>query len=49
MKCKNINNIDTFGTFDGGVGVAEVDTVLNDYRFSICIENDVKPYYFTER
>lgn len=47
-KCKNYNLADTFGTFDGGKMVTLTDT-LRDYRFSICIENIVSPYFFTER
>ncbi len=47
-KCKNYNLADTFGTFDGGKLVTLTDT-LRDYRFSICIENIVSPYFFTER
>ena len=46
--CKNENLADTFGTFDGGPLVNLSDT-LNDYRYSICIENDVSSYFFTER
>lgn len=47
-KCKNYNLADTYGTFDGGKYVTLTDT-LRDYRFSICIENLVSPYFFTER
>ena len=49
MKCKKINNVDTFGTFDGGQRVETMDEVLRDYRYNICLENDIKPYYFSER
>ena len=48
MLCKNNHLADTYGTFDGG-DLVDVDTTLNDYRFSICIENEIKPYFFTER
>ena len=48
VMCKNNHLADTFGTFDGGSFV-DIDTTLNDYRFSICIENEIKPYFFTER
>ena len=47
-KCKREHLADTYGTFDGGNFVNIVDT-LNDYRYTICIENDIKPYFFTER
>ena len=46
--CKNEKLADTFGTFDGGSFVPIVET-LKDYRFSICIENEIQPYFFTER
>ncbi len=49
MKCKNITNVDTFGTFDGGQRVETMDEVLRDYRYNICLENDIRPYYFSER
>ena len=47
-KCKREGLADTFGTFDGGPFVKIADT-LTDYRYSICIENEVQPYFFTER
>lgn len=47
-KCKKENLLDTFGTFDGGKMVNINDT-LNDYRYTIAIENDITPYFFTER
>lgn len=46
--CKNLNIADTFGTFDGGKSVKIADT-LTDYRYSIAIENDLRPYWYTER
>ena len=49
QKCKREGLADTFGTFDGGNFVEKLTDVLNNYRYSICIENDVTPYYFTER
>lgn len=39
---------DVFGTFDGGKPAKIADT-LEDYRFSVAIENDRKPLFFTER
>ena len=47
-KCKNDKLADTFGTFDGGKLVG-IDDTLRDYRYSICIENLIEPYFFTER
>lgn len=47
-KCKNNNLADTFGTFDGG-NLVSIDDTLRDYRYSICIENIIEPYFFTER
>ena len=46
--CKNNKLADTFGTFDGG-GWISLDDTLRNYRYSICIENIVEPYFFTER
>lgn len=48
IDCKNLNIADTFGTFDGGKSVKIADS-LNDYRYSIAIENDLRPYWYTER
>jgi len=48
LRCKREGLADTFGTFDGGNMCRLTDT-LNDYRFSICIENDISPFFFTER
>lgn len=49
MKCKQIPNVHTFGTFDGGQRLKSIDQVLTNYRYNICLENDVQPYYFSER
>ena len=46
LKGKGI--VDTFGTFDGGKMVKIADTLAN-YRYSICIENFISDYFFTER
>lgn len=48
-KCKQLNLADTFGTFDGGSFLDKIDHVFAPYRYSIIIENDEKPYYFTEK
>lgn len=47
-ECKNKHLADTYGTFDGGNYVS-VDDTLREYRYSICIENFIDPYFFTER
>jgi len=47
-KCKREGLADTFGTFDGG-GFVSYDDVLDDYRYSIMFENEVSPYWYTER
>ncbi|MFQ6739669.1 MAG: hypothetical protein ACLRFJ_03315, partial [Alphaproteobacteria bacterium] len=47
-RCRDENLCDTFGTFDGGALVNIADT-LAKYRYSIVIENDISPYFFTER
>lgn len=47
-KCKNENLADTFGTFDGG-NLCKIAETLTDYRFSIAIENEIEPYFFTEK
>ncbi len=48
-KCKELNLADTYGTFDGGPFLDKIDHVFAPYRYSIIIENDEKPYYFTEK
>lgn len=47
-KCRREGLADVFGTLDGGAYTKITDT-LNDYRYSICIENTISPYFFTER
>ena len=47
--CKKEHLADTFGRFDGGDYVQNVDETLDDYRFSLIIENDISDYYFSER
>lgn len=48
-KCKQQGLADTYGTFDGGPFLDKIDHVFAPYRYSIIIENDVKPYYYTEK
>lgn len=47
-RCRDEKLCDTFGTFDGGSLVNIADT-LTEYKYSIVIENDISPYFFTER
>lgn len=45
---KNKSYVDTYGTFDGGAYI-DLCEALDDYRYSIVIENEQSPYYFTEK
>ncbi len=47
--CKKFALADTFGTFDGGNYVSSLENIYEDYRFTLCIENDISSYFFTER
>ena len=47
-KCKREGLADTFGTFDGG-GLVNIQDTLKDYRFTFSIENEITPYFFTEK
>lgn len=49
LDCKRDSLADTYGTFDGGDYVKHYADVLTDYRYSIVIENDITPCYFSER
>lgn len=46
--CKRNNLADTYGTFDGGAYIP-FSHCLKDYRYFISIENDIKPYFFTDK
>lgn len=48
IKCKLESLADTFGTFDGGQYVS-VEKYLEHYRYSIVVENDISPFFFTEK
>ena len=48
MRCRREGLADAFGTFDGGEKVTPEST-LKDYRYSIIIENDIEPLFFTEK
>jgi hypothetical protein len=45
---KKHGNVDTFGTFDGEKW-AKITDYLDNYRYTIVIENDMSSYYFTEK
>lgn len=45
---KTNTNVDTYGAFDGGHTIKAADA-LTAYRFSIVLENEISPYYFTEK
>ena len=47
-KCKKEGLADTYGKFDGGPFVP-IEVPFQYYRYSIVVENDVTPYYFTEK
>ncbi len=48
LDCKTKQLADTFGTFDNGP-IVKISETLTDYRYSIAIENDIKPFWYTER
>lgn len=48
LKCKKESLADTFGPFDGGPVVA-MELPFEHYRYSIVVENDITPFYFTEK
>ena len=41
--------VDVFGGFNNGIMFDYKSRTLKDYRFQIVVENDIKPYYFTEK
>lgn len=47
-KCKQYGWADTFGNFDGGPCIP-IEESLKNYRYSIAIENQIEPYWFTEK
>lgn len=49
QQCKLNGWAETFGTFDGGPRIDDICDAYRDFRFFICIENDIQPYYFSER
>jgi hypothetical protein len=47
-KYEKNNKVDCFGTFSGDKFVKINDT-LQEYRYSIVVENSIEPYWITER
>lgn len=41
--------IDVYGEFEGGKWLENKSDSLEKYRFQLVVENDIKPYYFTEK
>ena len=41
--------IDTFGEFDGGAWVEDLNEIYNPYRFNVAVENYSDGHYFTEK
>ena len=48
QKCKDMSLADTYGTFDGGAFVKN-GVSLENYRYSIVVENDLSPLFFTQK
>lgn len=46
---KRLGMADTYGRFDGGPFLTDKSVTLTDYRYTIAIENDIQPLYFTEK
>jgi hypothetical protein len=47
-KYRNSSFVDVYGTFDGGNSI-KIAQSLDDYRYSIIMENCISSYYFTEK
>jgi len=45
---KTNKKVDTYGNFDGGETI-ELSVPLATYRYSVIIENEISPFYFTEK
>lgn len=48
-RCRREKLADAFGTFDGGEPMEFLDHCFTPYRYVIVVENDLSPYYFTEK
>lgn len=46
--CKEKGLADTYGKFDGG-SYCTMELPFEHYRYSIVVENDITPFYFTEK
>ena len=51
FKCRDQKLADAYGTFDTGEkgSLIPPERTLEKYRYSIIIENDITPYFFTEK
>lgn len=49
LKCKKEGWADTYGQFDGGGYLPNIDATLKEYRYQIVVENQISPLYFTEK
>lgn len=45
----NTGKVDIFGGFKDGIYFDYKSRTLKDYRFQIVVENDISPYYFSEK
>jgi len=48
-EAKHSGKVDVFGGFDGGPRLPFKSQALRRYRFHIVVENDLRPFYFTEK
>lgn len=48
FHCKEHGLADTYGKFDGGA-YCPIELPFKDYRYSIVVENNIEPFYFTEK
>ena len=48
-KLKSKGIVDCYGNFDGSSQFANKAVTLENYRYQIVFENDIAPYYFTEK
>lgn len=49
LKFINSPNVDVYGNVEGGITLPQKSISLDEYRYQIVIENDVSPFYFTEK
>ena len=48
-EAKRSGKVEVFGGFDGGLRLPFKSQALRRYRFHIVVENDLRPFYFTEK